>query len=308
MSGDADSGNGLILGCGYVGCAVARQWLRAGIRVWGVSRNPETLSTVREQGFHPVVAAVDSDDWHGRVPLRCEWVLNCVSSAGGGLEGYRRSYVGGNESLIRWLESAEARRIVYTSSTAVYPFTDGREVFEEDSGGDLSDSGRLVLESEEILRKGKDAAGLATILRLAGIYGPGRHYLLDSLREGKTVFPGRGDYFLNLIHRDDIVGAIGAVLAEPATEGRIFNVSDGSPARKEEVTGWLADQIGVDRPVFDPSASGRRMRINAAGHPPNRRIRVDRLREAAGWAPRYPDFRTGFEAILRETAPGEGGV
>jgi len=290
----------LILGCGYVGSAVARRWLDRGIRVWGVSRNGEVLSRIDHDDFTPVVAEVDSSDWWEKVPPECGWILNCVSSAGGGIDGYRKSYVDGNRSLLGWLRNARADRIVYTSSTAVYPFTDGRDVFEEDAGGDLAPNGELVLESENVLREGELSEGRTTILRLSGIYGPGRHYLMTSLQKGKGVIAGLGDYFLNLIHRDDIAGAIDAVLASGETAGNVYNLSDGRPALKEEVLRWLADQLEMPAPVFDPSAVGRRMRINAAGDPPNRRVRPDRLMEATGWKPSYPDYRAGFRAILDE--------
>ncbi len=290
----------LILGCGYVGSAVARRWLDRGIPVWGVSRNEETLGGIRHENFTPVVAEVDSRGWHEKVPAECGWVLNCVSSAGGGMEGYLKSYVGGNRSLLDWLETADANRIVYTSSTAVYPFTDGRDVFEEDAGGDLAKNGEVVLDSENVLREGRRSGDRTTILRLSGIYGPGRHYLLDSLRRGNGVIPGRGDYFLNLIHREDIASAVDAVLASGETAGKTYNLSDGSPALKEEVLRWLAEQLDMPPPAFDPNAVGRRMRINSAGDPPNRRVRVDRLMEATGWKPIYPDYRAGFRAIMDE--------
>lgn len=245
-----------------------------------------------------MVAEVDSGDWHERVPADCGWVLNCVSSAGGGLDGYRKSYVGGNQSLLDWMKKAHAERIVYTSSTAVYPFTDGRDVFEEDAGGDLAPSGRVVFESERILRENALSSERTTVLRLSGIYGPGRHYLLDSLRKGHGTIAGRGDIFLNLIHRDDIAAAADAVLSSGETAGHTYNLSDGHPALKEEVVRWLAAELEMPPPAFDPRATGRRMRINAAGDPPNRRVRVERLMKATGWTPSHPDYRSGFRAIL----------
>lgn len=290
--------NLVVLGCGYVGCAVARSWLARGGRVWAVSRNAETLASVVDPRFHTIVAEVDGEEWHSRVPAEDVVILNCVAAAGGGVEGYRKSYLGGNRSLVRWARGARPGRIVYTGSTAVYPFSDGREVFEDDAGGDLSETGEIVLESERILFGDEANAGRTTVLRLAGIYGPGRHYLLDGLREGKRVFPGRGDVYVNLVHRDDIVGGIEAVLANSATGGRAYNLSDGHPVRKEEMVRWLAERLGLPAPTFDPEAPGRRMRINFSGAPPNRRVRIDRIREETGWRPRFADFRRGFEAIL----------
>ena len=289
----------LILGCGYVGGAVAESRLAAGCEVWGVSRNPGALGRLSGRaGFHPVVAEVDGSDWHAAVPGDVDAVLNCVSAAGGGVEGYRKSYLGGNRSLIQWARRAEPDRIVYTSSTTVYPFTDGREVFEEDAGGDLSETGQVVLESERLLLDDPAAGSRTTVLRLAGIYGPGRHYLLDSLRSGAETLAGRGDFFLNLVYRDDIVAAVERVIDCPQAAGRVYNVSDGHPPKKRDLVAWLARRLGRPVPEFDPDAAGRRMRVNAAGDPPSRRIRIDRIRAETGWTPACTTFESGYERIL----------
>lgn len=289
----------IILGCGYVGTAVAEKWLSEGCEVWGVSRNADTLGRIHSPGFHGVVAEVDSPDWHDQVPRSPEVVLNCVSSAGGGAEGYRKSYLGGNRSLLDWARTAKPEKILYTSSTAVYPFTDGREVREEDTGGsDLSETGALVLESENILLEDSVCGPLTTVLRLSGIYGPGRHYLLDQIRSGEGVIAGRGDYFLNLIFLEDIVSAVRALMEAPRAGGRAYNVSDGHPVRKEELADWLAARLGLPPPVFDPGAqSRRRMRINRAGSSPNRRILIDRIRSEAGWSPSFASYREGFAQL-----------
>lgn len=279
-----------------MGTAVAEKWLAAGHKVWGVSRNAQTLARIDHPEFRPVIAEVDSSAWHKEVPHSPEIVLNCVSSAGGGVEGYRKSYLGGNQSLVDWAGKARPGRILYTSSTAVYPFTDGREVWEKDAGGpDLSETGSVVFESEKVLLSDSFCGPSTTVLRLAGIYGPGRHYLLDQVRAGDRVIAGRGDYYLNLIFREDIVAAIDSVLAVPATKGRAYNVSDGSPTPKAEVVNWIADRLGMPRPVFDPNAKSRRkMRINRAGASPNRQIRIDEIQADARWKPSYPSFRDGF--------------
>jgi nucleoside-diphosphate-sugar epimerase len=287
-----------MLGCGYVGSAVADQWLSEGKEVWGVSRNRETLSQVKGAGFHPVVAEVDSDEWHSQVPDSPAIVLNCVSSAGGGVGGYKKSYIGGNQSLLIWARNGNPGKILYTSSTTVYPFVDGRKVSEDDAGGDLAESGEIVMESERMLLEDELVSSRATVLRLAGIYGPGRHYLLNTLRECKGVLPGRGDFFMNLIFLDDIVSAVQAVVKSPRSGGRVYNVADGNSPTKEELVRWLAERINCPVPTFDPELlGGRRMRVNRAGGSPNRRVCIDRIREEIGWKPGFPSFREGFAAL-----------
>ncbi len=133
------------------------------------------------------------------------------------------------------------------------------------------------------------------ILRLAGIYGPGRHHLLDQLREGAATLGGAGEHRLNLVHRDDTVSAILACLAAPAAlANEIFNVADTAPAPRAEVVRWLATQLDVAMPEFDGTTNARR-----SGRPvPDRVISSARIQRVLGWRPRYPDYVSGFGPIL----------
>src|SRR5690606_32116299 len=122
------------------------------------------------------------------------------------------------------------------------------------------------------------------VLRLAGIYGPGRHYLLDQLREGAGTLAGRGEHHLNLIHRDDIVTAILAAFTAPAhVESGIFNVADDNAAPKAAVVQWIATRLCRPQPAFSGEpATGRRAVT------PDRVIVSERIKRVLGWRPRYP--------------------
>jgi nucleoside-diphosphate-sugar epimerase len=119
--------------------------------------------------------------------------------------------------------------------------------------------------------------------------------LLDQLRTGAPALNGSGDHRLNLAHRDDIVAAILACLAAPATLGSsIFNVADDAPASRREVVEWLAAQLGRPAPTFDGTTTSRR-----GGLPmPDRSIANAKLKRELGWAPRYADYRAGFRELL----------
>jgi nucleoside-diphosphate-sugar epimerase len=134
------------------------------------------------------------------------------------------------------------------------------------------------------------------VLRLAGIYGPGRHHLLNALRAGTTRFTGAPEIHQNLAHRDDIVSAALACLAAPASvRNEIFNVSDDTPPTRAELLGWLAAELKLPAPEFEgPAANQRR-----GGEPsPDRRIRAEKVCRMLGWQPSYPDYRAGYRAIL----------
>ena len=286
----------VIVGCGYVGTAVAREACRAGLRVEALTRNPGRAAELAALGAHTVVADLATDTWHGRLTPGADLVLNCVSSGGGGLDGYRRSYVEGMRSLLAWAQRDPAGTLVYTSSTSVYPQGGGVVVDEEAPTEGAGETGRILLEAEELLRRGSGACGRWFILRLAGIYGPGRHHLLDQVRTGAAEIAGSGAQHLNLAHRDDICAAVFAAFSAPVSlSGGIFNVADDASAPKAEVVRWLAEQLGRPAPRFTGgTASARR----GVASPPDRLISNAKLKAKLGWQPRYPSFREGYAAIL----------
>ena len=162
----------------------------------------------------PLTAKIQEDSWHSQLDLRQDYVVNCVSAGGGGLEGYRTSYLEGMKSILKWAGLEHSANFVYTGSTSVYPQTDGQTVDEKSSTEGTSESGSILLETEELLMEYSPFKN-AAILRLGGLYGPNRHYLLNMLREGITEIPGRGDLQLNLLHLEDAASAVFAARDNP---------------------------------------------------------------------------------------------
>lgn len=286
----------VIFGCGYVGEAVARRALAAGMTVEALTRNPRRAAELTALGVRVVVDDLAADTWHGRIAPGAPFALNCVSSGGGGLDGYRHSYVDGMKSVLAWARRAPVSTLVYTGSTSVYPQGNGQVVDESAPTAGAGETGAILLEAEALLRAATGAWERWFVLRLAGIYGPGRHHLLDQVRAGAAELPGPGTHHLNLAHRDDIVAAVFAALSFPESRaGGIYNVADGAPATKAEVVAWLAAQLGLPAPRFaGGKASGRR----GFAAPPDRIISNARLQSELGWRPRYPSFREGYAGIL----------
>lgn len=283
----------MVFGCGYVGAALAAQAVAQGLRVTALTRNAAKATLLREVGIEAVVADLASDDWHDRVPGTPDHAVNCVSSGGAGIEGYRHSYVEGMASILRWARRHGApRTLLYTGSTSVYPQDGGARIDEAAPTAGVGERGQLLLEAEQRLRDGLPAGSRWFILRLAGIYGPGRHHLLDQVRSGGVA--GVGSHRLNLAHRDDIVSAIRTCLGAPEGMGRgIFNVADDHPAPKEEVVRWLATRLGLPVPAFSGEPAGTRRAVM-----PDRIIANGKLKAALGWSPRYPSYREGYESLL----------
>jgi nucleoside-diphosphate-sugar epimerase len=292
----------VVLGAGYVGAAVAWQAAARGLRVTALTRNADTARALAADGVETVVADLAGDEWHDRVAGGADFVLNSVGSGGGGLAGYRRSYVDGMRSALAWAVRgglASGCTLVWTSSTAVYP-QDGGAVVDDTAATGGSVRAEILLEAENSLLAADGSESRpyrrAFVLRLAGIYGPGRHHLLDQLRAGAADLPGRGEHRLNLVHRDDICAAIWAAFASPPeVAGGIFNVADDAPATKAEVAAWLASRLGAAAPRFtgEPVAGARRAVT------PDRVIANGKIRRELGWRPQFPSFREGYAQILR---------
>jgi nucleoside-diphosphate-sugar epimerase len=300
----------VIFGCGYVGREFAAAAQAAGHEVWIQSRNAASLAQVAGvPAGRRIVAELQDRSWHGRLQGGFDSAVNLVSSAGNGLEGYRLSYIEGNRSIAEWAARCGVGRFIYTSATSVYPQSGGEWVGEADVPEleQLSPSGRILREAElEVLGSGAFAETL--VIRLGGIYGPGRHLYLDRLREGVTALPGDGDGWLNLIYLADIVRLLTHLLACPLdARAGVFNAVDDAPARKQEIADWLAARLGVPPVPFDPALAGpRAARRRAGGALPNRRVSNHRLRAATGWRPAYPDFRAGYAEILAGLQGGSG--
>lgn len=289
----------VIFGCGYVGSALADAALAQGARVTALARNAEKAAALRARGVEVVVADLASADWHGAIAGGADFVANTVSAAASTPDGYRASYVEGTRSILAWARRAPIGTLVYTSSTGVYPQGGGARVDESASTDGASPTGRVLVEAENLLR---DAGGVALgrwfVLRCAGIYGPGRHYLLNALRAGQTRFAGEPAFRMNLVHRDDIVAAMLACFgAPPAIANEVFNLSDGAPATRGELVGWLAQQLGLPAPVFDSAVPSARK----GGEPtPDRVIVAEKIRRVLGWRPVFADFRAGYAPLLRQ--------
>jgi len=302
----------ILLGCGYLGAALAKSSLAAGWRVSALTRNRDRAAELRALGLAAVIVADLADDsWHASLDPANAAIVNTVSPSARESSGYEHSFIAGTRSIIRWLEKsvaashAPARDLLFTSATSVYPHTDGRWV---DESTPLDPS--ALSPAASALRSGEDfflnlpatLARRAWVLRLGGIYGPGRHYLLDALRSGQRIFPGRGDFWVNLIHRDDILAAIRLALAAPENlPGGLFNAVDDTPVLKQDLLAGLAHLLQIDPATVrcDPATPSdrARRRENLHGITPNRRVANLRLKQLE-WSLSYPSFEAGFRECL----------
>lgn len=291
----------LIVGCGYVGLPLGAELARRGHAVSGLRRTAEGAEELIAAGLTPVVGDVTRLATLQELPGPFDWVVNTVSSSKGGPEVYRSVYVEGTRNLIAWLAGTPLRKFVYTSSTSVYGQSDGAEVTEESPAEPGTETGRLLIETEEVLRTAARADNFpAVVLRVAGIYGPGRGHLFQQFLRDEARISGDGGRLINMIHRDDVVGAIVAAL-ERGEPGRTYNVVDDEGVTQLAFFQWLAAQMGKLLPPF-ASAAENAARKRGLTH---KRVANGRLRQELGCELKYPTFREGYAeelAQLKRTA------
>ena len=280
----------LIVGCGYVGQALGVALAQQGHVIWGVRRAGSMDDLARLQ-IQLVVADVTQPASLARLPTPVDWVVYCVSSAGGDPENYRRIYLEGSCNIVNWLSTVAPAKVVYTSSTSVYGQAQGEWVDETSVTEPAVETGRILLEAERLWRQSG-----AVILRVAGINGPGRGYWLKQFLAGKARIEGLGERYLNMVHRDDVVGAIMAAL-ERGQPGEVYNVVDDEPVTQLELLAWLAKKL--KRRLPDRESIGATSRRGST----NKRVSNQRLREELAYAFKYPTFRQGYASIL-SSEPG----
>ena len=286
----------VVFGCGYLGSSLALYAKKMGSSVVALTRNQKKADLLRQHAIEVVVAELSDTHWHNEISGRFDYAVNCVGSSGDGLNGYEKSYVQGMQSILLWSAFHPITTLVYTSSTSVYPQSDASSVNESADTSLVGERGQILLRAEKFLSDSATKASLIErffILRLAGIYGPQRHHLLDQVRLGQLSAPL--DNYLNLIYRDDAVAAISACFsATPTIKNRIFNCSDNSPVLKRAIIEWLCKELKLSFPSIVEAVQSKRGMGSL-----NRRINSSYLIETLGWLPKYSPFEEGYRALLR---------
>ena len=264
----------LIAGCGYVGGAAARLFSEEGWEVIGWTRSEQSAERAGESAISLCALDITDLETVRRNRFAADVVVHCASS---GSDSYLHVYRDGATNLATCFPNA---RIIFTSSTSVYPQRDGRFVTEENAAESDSENSRILRQAEKIV-----LANDGIVLRVAGIYGPGRSFLLRSVMKGTAVI---SDRFVNQVHRDDVASAIFFLARCRALDPpRLFNVVDDTPAPQAEIMDWLSARLGLPLSNSSPSPESKRGRSN-------KRVSNAKLR-ALGWAPAYPSYREGFD-------------
>lgn len=276
----------LVAGCGWLGAAVAKALVARGDRVTGLRRDPSRAAALAALGVEPLALDLCAAGAADRIPA-VDAVVACQSSSADGAEAYRAAYVTATGALLEAARRHGATAFVYTGSTGVFGQRDGGEVTEATPPAPASQSAEVLVEAERLVLGAPAALGVpARLLRLSGLYGPGRAGTLHRVRSGALALGPGDEAFMNFCHLEDAVAFVLAALDRGAA-GATYHGSDASPPTRREVVTWMATRLGIA-----PHQSA-----GAAPAGPNRRISSAWTRAALGVTLRYPTFREGFAEL-----------
>lgn len=307
----------LLFGHGYLGSRVARLWREAGSPVTIVTRSEEKAAALRAEGYGAIVADVCDPSSLRSLPS-AETVLFTV--------GYDRKashtaapsihdvYAGGVKNVLDAIaarvviDGAEWPLFLYISSTGVYGDADGDWVDERTECRPTREGGKACLAAEQVLAAHPWAVQSSIVLRLAGIYGPGRIPRREPLLRGEPI-DAPADGFLNLIHVDDAARTVLAVEKTFAENSRAdyqsadnqlrlpqtYCVADGRPGLRREYYTELARLLNAPEPRFTAACPDSPAAQRAAS---DKRISSAKLLGEIGVELQYPSFREGLAAIV----------
>lgn len=288
----------LIVGSGYLGLRVAAAWRNAGEEVVLLTRSAERAREFTAAGYRGLVADVTDRASLASLP-RVESMLYAVGFDRTAGKPMREVYVAGLRNMLDALPATGTlQRWIYISTTGVYGSADGL-VTEASECHPTREGGQVCLDAEQQLRE-HPLGGKCVILRLAGIYGPGRVPNRQALLEGKPIVAAP-ESRLNLIHVDDAVRAV--LAAENCCQPpELYLVSDGNPPLRREYYAEVAHQLGVEPPrLVEPSSvevstgAAHASSRSARAHDASAKVISNRkMLEALGVTLQFPTYREGL--------------
>ncbi len=264
--------------------------------MWAVRRPGTDVSDLLPHGIVPVSAEVTEPESLEKAlqDLHFDWMVNALSSRGGGEEGYRRLYLEGTQNILNQFQHHPPLSYVHLSSTSVYGQIDGDWVTESSPAEPSNGTSRILVEVEQALLTAKRSNGWpATILRSAGIYGPERGHLFLQFLKNEARITGDGSRWLNMVHRDDLVAAIAASFGHPNPPD-LVNVGDNEPVTEMAFFQWLANTLSRPMPPSVPAEAKVRKRGAT-----NKRVSNRLLKETLLPQLRHPNYQAGYLAEIQ---------
>ncbi len=261
-----------ILGCGWLGLPLAEYLIGQGYTVKGATTRPEKLDTLQEKNIEPYLIKLNPQINKDYDPSFFESDILIINvPPGRNRDDVVDFHLAQMQSLINALQNSSIQKILFVSSTSVYADL-GREVQEANAGGSVRESGEALLQVENMWKK--NTSFTTTIVRFAGLFGADRNP--GRFLSGKTL-DQNGEAPVNLIHLDDCVAVLSAII-EQERWGAVYNAcADAHPSKKEFYTA-AAKKLGIAPPIFAGKEKGSFKIINS-----------DKLKKELDFAFKYAD-------------------
>jgi nucleoside-diphosphate-sugar epimerase len=286
----------LIIGCGDVGSRVARQWRRRGFPVDAVVHSDASAGRLRDAGVRARASDLDDPAAFGVVPADDAVIYYFAPPPTHGTGDPRL------EGFLTLIQGSSPRQMIYISTSGVYGDCGGAWVNEDTPTNPVTDRARRRWAAEQRLRQWSADRRIVThILRVPGIYGPGR-LPLERIRQGHPVVDEGDAPYTNRIHVDDLA-QVCVVCAERCPAGAVFNVSDGHPSTMTDYFNRVADAFGLPRPPAVSLAQAREHMTPAmySFWRESRRLDNHRMLEMLGIELMYPTLEAGLaDCVARQ--------
>ncbi len=286
----------LIVGCGAVGQQLAEAALQRGVSVNCLVRTEESARRLRESGLD--ARALDLDR-QIIAPLDAAGETQVFYLAPPPPDGRQDPRI---QHFLAALPEGSKPRIVYISTTGVYGDCKGAWVDERRPANPQVDRARRRRDAElQLLRWREAVGGEVIILRVAGIYGPGK-LPLERLAKQTPMVGEREAPWTNRIHITDLVSVCEAAMAL-GRDGECYNVSDGRPGNMRDYFDRVADLFGLPRAPTISLAEGKgQLSAGLLSYlAESRRLDNRKMIEELGISLRYPDLASGLEACRNQS-------
>ncbi len=281
----------LIAGCGDIGLRVAQRLMRLGGEggeVTAIVRTPQKQAALAALGASAQSGDLDQPGSAGDWP----WLFWFAPPRPEGERDLR---------LRNWLAAQRGRigRFVYISISGVYGDCEGRWIDESEPLRPLAARSMRRADAEAALQEWGAAHGCAVvILRVPGIYGPGR-LPQARLRAAEPVMCSADAPYSNRVHADDLADA--AILAaRHGHAGAAYNIADGHPTTMTDYFLQCAQLLGLPAPEQISRAEAQRRFTPAMWSymEESKRLLIDRAQRELGFVPRYPTLQAGLPTCL----------
>lgn len=283
----------LIFGCGYVGQRLAAHYSQKGSNIIGVVRSSASAEMLRGQGIGVLQANLDLEQLP-ELPLQDASLFYFVPPP----------KLGETDTRVRRLidgfqRHGNPRRVVYLSTTGVYGDCNGEWVKEERPANPTVSRAKRRWDAESCFQRWRaNTGGELVVLRVAGIYGPGK-LPLERLHKNLPLVRKEESPWTNRIHIDDLVQVCVAAM-ERGRSGEAYNVSDGSPGTMIDYFNLIAELADLPPPpaISLAQAEGQLSEGMLSYMRESRRVDNSKLRRELGVSLIYPSMESGLPACL----------